>query len=278
MPHAMTCLLKDDEISFFLALAERAGKVALEMRESIVISEKTGPNDRVTTADIELSRILVEEISNRYPQDKVVSEEDTERGELTKSGRIWMIDPIDGTDSYIKNDGQYSVMIGLLIDAAPVFGFVYAPSDGISYFGGPGFGAWKLPDGGKPEQFSPLSDIGMQDPMRLMMGFRDRRRHPWIEELPQVKLIKTGSIGIKVARILENRADAFVHMSGKLKTWDTAGPVAIALANDLDVGTMDSNQLTFDLPSLMHETPVIIGRKGSVDWARHYLAPPDGAQ
>lgn len=274
----MTCLLKDDEISFFLTLVERAGKVALEMRETIDIREKTGPNDRVTTADLELSRILVEEISSRYPHDIVVSEEDTERSELPKTGRIWMIDPIDGTDSYIKNDGQYSVMIGLLVDAIPVFGFVYAPSDAISYFGGPGFGAWKRINGGEPERFPPLHGIGLQDPVRLMMGFRDRKRHPWVEALPQVKLIKTGSIGIKVARILEDRADAFVHMSGKLKTWDTAGPVAIALANDLDVGTMKSNQLSFDLPSLIHETSVIIGRKGAVDWARNYLAPPNVEQ
>jgi len=274
MRQTMTCFLKDDEISFFLELVERAGQLALTMRETVDIKEKTGPNDRVTTADLELSRIIVEAISNQYPHDTVVSEEDSERGEIPTSGRVWMIDPIDGTDNYIKNDGQYSVMIGLLVDLMPVFGFVYAPAENTCYFGGPGYGAWKKGDGQQAVQFPPLKDINLDDPMRLMMGFRDRKRHPWIEELDKVKLIRTGSIGVKVARVLEDRADAFVHMSGKLKTWDTAGPVAIALANGLDVGTIDLDELKFELPSLLHETSVIIGRKGSLKWCRHFLTAP----
>lgn len=274
MPQAMTCLLKDDEISFFLDLILRAGQLAMTMRETVEIQEKTGPNDRVTSADIELSHMIVEAISEQYPHDTVVSEEDMERGEVPQSGRVWMIDPIDGTDNYIKNDGQYSVMIGLLSDRLPVFGFVYAPAERCAWFGGTGYGAWKRMDGQAPTQFPPLTEIRLDDRVRLMMGFRDRKRHPEIEELPQVQLIRTGSIGVKVARILDNRADIFVHLSGKLKTWDTAGPAAIALANGLEVGTMDHDELQFELPSLMHNTSVVIGRKGTLEWCRHYLANP----
>lgn len=270
----MTCLLKDDEISFFLELIERAGQLALKMRETVDIQEKTGPMDRVTSADLELSRILVEEISNKYPHDIIVSEEDKEPVDAPISGRVWMIDPIDGTDNYIKNDGQYSVMIGLLMDATPVFGFVCAPAEKIIWYGGPGYGAWKKSGEDEPVRYEPQPEIAINDPMRLMMGFRDRRRHPWIEELPQVQLIKTGSIGVKVGRILDKRADSFVHMSGKLKTWDTAGPVAIALANGMDVGTMQFDELKFEFPSILHETSVLIGRKGTLKWCRHYLGSP----
>ena len=274
MPQAMTCLLKDDEISFFLELIERAGRLAVSMRATVDIREKSGPNDQVTTADLELSRILVEEISRAYPHDTVVSEEDTERGEIPQTGRVWMIDPIDGTNNYIKNDGQYAVMIGLLVDMVPVFGFVYAPADRTAYYGGPGYGAWKRADGQEPIKFEPIKELTLNDKVRLMMGFRDRKRHPWIERLPQVQLIRTGSIGIKVAWVLEGRADLFVHMAGKLKTWDTAGPGAIALANGLDVGTIDIDELKFELPSILHETSVIIGRKGSLKWCRHFLTDP----
>ncbi|MDZ4834895.1 MAG: inositol monophosphatase family protein [Candidatus Melainabacteria bacterium] len=278
MPQAMTCLLKDDEISFFLELIERAGQLTLTMRETVDIQEKTGPMDRVTSADLELSRILVEQISNKYPHDIVVSEEDSELAEVPMSGRVWMIDPIDGTDNYIKNDGQYSVMIGLLMDAKPVFGFVYAPAESASWFGGPEYGAWKKKDGEAAVQYEPLKELNPNDEMRLMMGFRDRKGHPWIETLPNVQLIKTGSIGVKVARILDNRADIFVHMSGKLKTWDTAGPAAIALANGLDVGTMDLDELKFEFPSVLHETSVVIGRKGTLEWCRHNLGSPPSAR
>ncbi|MBX3075517.1 hypothetical protein KF728_08115 [Candidatus Obscuribacterales bacterium] len=274
MPQTMTSLLKDDEISFFLELIRRAGQIAVAMRATVDIREKSGPMDQVTTADLELSRILVDEISRAYPHDTVVSEEDAELGDIPQTGRVWMIDPIDGTNNYIKNDGQYAVMIGLLIDAVPVFGFVYAPAEQTAYYGGPGFGAWKWADKADPVKFAPLETLTLEDRVRLMMGFRDRKRHPWIERLPKVQLIRTGSIGIKVAWVLEGRADLFVHMAGKLKTWDTAGPVSIALANGLDVGTIDIDELKFELPSILHETSVIIGRQGSLKWCRHFLLEP----
>jgi 3'(2'), 5'-bisphosphate nucleotidase len=274
MSQAMTCLLKEDEIAHLLDQIQKAGQIALTMRATVDIHEKTGPNDRVTTADLELSRILVKELSELYPNDTVVSEEDAERGDIPQSGRVWMIDPIDGTDNYIKNDGQYSVMVGLLVDTVPVFGFVYAPAEHASFYGGPGYGAWKRTDGQEPTKFKPLKEIQFEDRIRLMMGFRDRKRHPWIEDLPKVELIRTGSIGVKVARVLEDRADVFVHMSGKLKTWDTAGPVALALGNGLDVGTIDLDELRFELPSILHETSVIIGRRGALKWCRHFLTGP----
>lgn len=266
-----TCHLKNDEIEFLLELVERAGRVALAMRESVDIQEKTGPHDKVTSADLELSRILVEEMSQRFPKDTIVSEEDAERGEVPTTGRVWMIDPIDGTESYIRNDGQYSVMVGLLADGIPVFGFVNVPVEKLTYFGGPDYGCWKLMEDGTKYRFDAVPELNIDGLVKVIMGFRDRKRHPWIEELEQVQLIKTGSIGVKVARILERRADLFVHMSGKLKMWDTAGPVAIALAGSLEVGTMQTDDLKFELPNLIHETSVIIGRKGAINWCRKFL-------
>jgi hypothetical protein len=50
--------------------------------------------------------------------------------------------------------------------------------------------------------------------------------------------------------------------------------VAIALGNQLDVGTMEEDELKFELPDLIHNTSVIIGRRKALDWCRHYLAEP----
>ena len=94
-------------------------------------------------------------------------------------------------------------------------------------------------------------------------------------ELEHVDLIKTGSIGLKVARILEGQADVMVHLSGRLKTWDTAGPAAIALGGNLEVGTLKSAELCFPLPKLMHEEEVIMGRSGCLSWCKSRLVKPE---
>lgn len=273
--------LTEDDIMFVRALMEGAGQIAVDMRDSIEIKTKTGPLDQVTSADIRLSEIIVTSLQSRYPKDLVISEEDfdgTSRPvpshESSPSGRVWMVDPIDGTNNYIKGEGEYSVMIGLLIEGKPVFGFVFAPFWNVMYFGGEGYGAWRQEGTDDPRQFDALARLELTEATRLMMGTRDRKRHPWVEQLPQVEIVKTGSIGIKVARILEQHADLFVHLSGQLKKWDTAGPVAIALAGGLDVGTMSDDSLEFPSESMLHETPVIIGREGALAWCRKYITAP----
>lgn len=271
--------LTHDDIVFVNELTQEAGIIAAKMRDGVEIQEKTGPEDRVTAADFELSRLLVKALTNRFPEDTIVSEEDDVHSSSAKSSRVWLIDPIDGTDNYIKNDGQWSVMVGLVVDLKPVFGWVFAPANMTIYYGGPGYGAWKKQLNNDPIRFEPLPHLDQEDQARVIMGYRDRTSHPWVKEHPKVVLVKGGSIGLKVAKVLEGSADIFVHLSGKLKTWDTAGPAAVALGNVLDVGTLDHDVLAFPEDTVLHAVPVVMGRPGSLHWCRKYLrAQAQGAR
>jgi 3'(2'), 5'-bisphosphate nucleotidase len=241
------------------------------MREGVKIEEKSGPDDHVTAADCALSQLLMKSLGERFPNDKIVSEEEDAKEGLTN--RVWLIDPIDGTDNYIRNDGQWSVMIGLLVDLKPVFGWVFAPANMTNYFGGPVYGAWKQQFKSEPVRFEPLPRLDENADARVIMGYRDRKSHPWVTKHPKVTMVKTGSIGLKVAKVLEKDADIFVHLSAKLKTWDTAGPAAVALGGGLDCGSLDNDELIFPGQSVLHETTVIMGRPGSLAWTRKYFSP-----
>lgn len=278
--------LDNDEIDFVRRLAEECGRLAISMRDSIEIREKTGPDDPVTSADTALSKIIVAELSSRFEGDQVISEEDRTHPTAVASSRVWLIDPIDGTKNYIKGNGQYSVMIGLLVDCKPVFGFVCEAEAGKCYYGGPGYGAFVRYGQGKVDSIGEQSALytdstdstdspDSSSSVRVIMGTRDRKRNPWIEEIDSVEVIKTGSIGLKVARILEGEADIMIHLSGKLKTWDTAGPAAIALGGNLEVGTLSGPDLDFPLPKLVHNEAVIMGRGGSLNWCRRKLTDPN---
>lgn len=269
----MTTILGENQIQSVLDLACSAGRLAMEMRNDISIEEKTGPKDLVTSADLALSELIVKTLTQEFPNTGIVSEEDPDI-RIDKE-LIWVIDPIDGTQNYILQDGQYSVMIGLLQSLKPVFGCVFEPVHNNLYYGVPGMGAWKIKPGTNEKSkllANKNNDIFNQDTSlsktRLMMGHRDRKKHPWIEDLEYVNFVQFGSIGLKVARILENKADLFVHLAGKLKVWDTAAPSAIAIAAGLEVGTMNEDTLSFPLPEVFHRHPVIIGRKGSLNWCR----------
>ncbi len=267
-----THTLEDDDIRYVTELTQEAGRLAIEMRSGVSIREKTGPQDIVTAADLALSKLIVERLTSRFRHDLVVSEEDEVHEREGSARRVWLVDPIDGTDNYVANDGQYSVMIGLLEDCKPTYGWVYAPALKTMYYGGPGACAWKQAENGQPIAYRELKPpLNAEQKARVMMGFRDRKNNPWVITHPQVTLIKAGSIGIKVAKVLDNEADLFVHLSGKLKTWDTAGPAAIALGGFLEVGGMTADELIFPLPAVRQTTSVIIGRPGALAWSRRYL-------
>ena len=86
------------------------------MADGIEPRFKTGPDDQVTEADIAISELLSQAIRERFTDDCVISEEDEEHRFDENARRVWLIDPIDGTQNYILQDGQYCVMLGLLID------------------------------------------------------------------------------------------------------------------------------------------------------------------
>jgi len=266
--------LSNEDIENIGCLAEQAGQLAMAMRDGVDISHKATIDDKVTGADKALSKLITSAIKERFPDDCVISEEDDEHHHvLTQTApqkRVWMIDPIDGTQNYILGDGQYCVMIGLIIDLLPVFGWVYEPHSNILYFGGPDYGSFRR-CGDKVERIENLAAIDPLAKARLAMGSRDRKKHYWIDKLAVVDLVKVGSIGLKVARILDREADVFAHLSCKLKTWDTAGPAAIALGAGLEVGGMDVDQLLYPLPDFLHNTSIIMGRPGSLAWCRNHL-------
>lgn len=270
-------VLSDEDVSYVCDLVEKAGHLALSMREGVEVSCKGSPDDKVTGADVALSEMLTEALSQRFAGDCIVSEEHAEYLFERSLDRVWMIDPIDGTQNYILDDGQYCVMVGLLIDLKPYFGWVYEPHSACLYWGGPDYGAFKRKYGRaeSTESISHPQAIDCQASARLLMGSRDRKKHPWVKELDRVNLVKIGSIGLKVVRILDNEADVFIHLSRKLKTWDTAAPAALALGAGLEVGGIEEDSLLFPLPEIIHDTSVIMGRPGSLSWCRENLIEPN---
>jgi 3'-phosphoadenosine 5'-phosphosulfate (PAPS) 3'-phosphatase len=244
------------------------------MREGVGVHTKSGPQDFVTDADLKLSKTIKSALTQRFPDDLVISEEDYAEGAAIPARvnkRVWLIDPIDGTMNYIKQDGQYSSMIGLLLDGHPFYGWIYQPTTATLFSGGPGAGAWKTRDAGAPIRYKDSDSLTQHNPMRLMLGWGDRKRNAWIVSLPDIQPVPSESMGLKIVKIFENEADFFLSLSGRVKLWDTAAPAALALGGGLDVGTVDGKALPFPIPDVQHGTSVIIGRPGSIAWALKHV-------
>jgi myo-inositol-1(or 4)-monophosphatase len=121
-----------------------AGPIALEyFRHSMAIDDKR-PGvyyDPVTEADKRIEMLIRERLSARFPDHRIVGEEHGDSGEGTT---YWIIDPIDGTRSFISGMPTWGILLGLVVDGKAVAGIMHQPFTGETFLAdGPGAASYR---------------------------------------------------------------------------------------------------------------------------------------
>ena len=104
-----------------------AGKLSLELRVKGLTEHIKKDKTPVTNGDIEVNKIILENLKKLTPNIPIVSEETAENKNLNLE-TFWLVDPIDGTYDYINNLEEFTINAGLIINKNPVAGLIYAPS------------------------------------------------------------------------------------------------------------------------------------------------------
>lgn len=153
--------LSDDEsLAIFLdRLADAAAKVIMpHFRASTEVTNKaTAHFDPVTAADRDAEAAMRQLIAATYPEHGIVGEE--YGPERADARFVWVLDPIDGTRSFITGLPVWGTLIGLLEDGKPRLGMMAQPFTG-ERFAGDGRRAWYTgPGGPKPLATRPASSL-----------------------------------------------------------------------------------------------------------------------
>lgn len=211
-------------------LAREAGEVILRIYATDFPVDYKAKDDPVTEADRLASRVIVEGLRRDFPNDMVVSEEEPIATLASVPDRVWYVDPLDGTQEFIKRNGEFAVMIGLAVDGRPKVGVVFRPVT-VELFGGiVGQGAWLGTNEGK----RPLRVSGEIDPSRLRLvasrSHHDHRVDEVRRRLGISEESRIGSVGIKVGLLVTRQADIYLEPSSMTKAWDSCAPEAILQA------------------------------------------------
>jgi len=95
------------------------------------ISTKTGPNDLVTQADLDVEEHLKRVLPDMLTGSVFIGEEGVSSGEISldtlkdTSSPIWIADPVDGTYNFVHGKREFAVMLALIIDGTPQYGWIY---------------------------------------------------------------------------------------------------------------------------------------------------------
>jgi myo-inositol-1(or 4)-monophosphatase len=188
--------------------------------------------EAVTDADRASQRFIVSELKTRFPTDGFVGEENETGDAITfesvdPKGRVWVIDPIDGTNNFVAGLGNFAVCIGLLVVGNPALGVVFDVTRNQMYSAAAGQGAWL--DGRRVHALTtPL------DESSLLMSTSNLSYPtgcpPWaVRWISQTdwKIRMLGSAAVEAVSVAAGVAHGAVTVNGKL--WDVVAPAAIVL-------------------------------------------------
>lgn len=146
------------ELDFGVRLAKKAGAIMREYfdRDDVGTTWKED-NTPLTLADTAINQLIIEEIKAAYPEDGVMGEEASYE---TERSRVWVVDPIDGTQSFDLKSPTSTFCLGLTIDREPVVGIVHDPFIDNMYVAAKGAGAFL--NSGRLDPSSPAKDISQQ--------------------------------------------------------------------------------------------------------------------
>lgn len=123
--------------------AEEAGRLArrfFEDRETLLIEAK-GPQDLVSAADREVEALIRREIERDFPEDRVLGEEFGDSGGDAATG--WVVDPIDGTQNFLRGIPQFVVSIAYRAKGESRVGVIHDPNAGETFWATIGGGAFR---------------------------------------------------------------------------------------------------------------------------------------
>lgn len=239
-----------EELNAARELCERAGEVLLDHYSRAPSIEWKGPDDPVTSADREASRLIVREIAARFPADGILCEEERDDGSRLEKTRVWIIDPMDGTKEFIEHRDEFAVMIGLAVDSVPVVGAVYQPLRRKLYYAAQNRGAFlQTGSGTQPLRVSADTDADLL--VAAVSRSHDSPRGRLIRERLQVaKVIRSGSCGLKVGLVCEGVAHLYTSLGPGTKQWDTCAPEAILREAGGRMSSTRNIPLAYNAPDL----------------------------
>jgi myo-inositol-1(or 4)-monophosphatase len=222
------------DLQYAVELARGAGKIVLDHYGNVERLTKTHTmttSEAVTDADRASQRFIVAGVRRRYESDGIIGEENDTGSAITfecpdPAGRVWVIDPIDGTNNFVAGLGAFAVCIGLLKAGQPVVGVVYDVTRDQMYTAAKGHGAWL--DGKRLSvNPNPMSDSSVVMLTSNLLD-KDGKCPPfptrWLSQT-NWKIRILGSAALEAVQVGAGVAQAAITMNGKL--WDVAAPAAI---------------------------------------------------
>ena len=211
-----------------VSVSKAAGERILELFQPDVAVTNKQDDTPLTVADLAANEIIITALTDADPALPVITEESCpESHEERRSwSTYWLVDPLDGTREFIKQNGEFSVNIALVHQGVPLLGVVHAPVLDLTYWASKGAGAWKQLADDPARQITVRT--APQDKLTVALGWSSRFGEElscFLRNLGEYHELRMGA-ALKSCLVAEGRADIYACL-GPTGEWDTAAAQCI---------------------------------------------------
>jgi 3'(2'), 5'-bisphosphate nucleotidase len=220
----------ESDVDLAVRLAVQAGRLLVDLREQLA-DDGAFHWQVMDAGDAASQRFIEDELGRVRPEDALLSEEGLEDPRRFAGGRVWIVDPLDGTREYGEpGRHDWAVHVALWHDDHFVAGAVSLPALDLVLATDP----------------PPVVPVPGRARPRLITS---RSRAPYAAVLVANALecdaVRLGSAGAKAMAVVLGEADIYVH-DGGMYQWDSAAPAAVAEAAGLHVSRLDGSPIVYN--------------------------------
>ncbi len=229
---------ESDLLKLAVKAAIKAGEAIREIYATDFSVEQKEDQSPLTLADKKSHEIILDMLHETGIP--VLSEEGKHLDYIQRAswGKLWIVDPLDGTKEFVKKNGEFTVNIALVKGSTPVLGVVYVPVLGDLYYSSESAGAYKMEDvfdiqtvGSLNGEKLPLSRYNERD-IFVAVGSRSHSSDETkkyldrlSEENGRIQILSKGS-SLKLCMVAEGAADVYPRFAPTME-WDTAAGHAV---------------------------------------------------
>jgi myo-inositol-1(or 4)-monophosphatase len=240
----------------------QAGQLALSLFRTELKHWIKGASSPVSEADIAVNDLMESTLRSATPDYGWLSEESVDDEARLGKRLVWIVDPIDGTRSYLAGREDWCVSAALVENASPVLAAVFAPASDEFFFAIRGRGATRnsLPivaTGGTEMDFSRIAG---PKPLveRLNPAGGEITLHPRI-----------GSLALRLCRVAQGNLDA-AFAGGQSRDWDLAAANLIVQEANGRMTTLSGDTILYNRPEVAHGVLVAAGRDRHASIVSHF--------
>ena len=254
------------DTTLLIDTVREAGALARSMFRTELRNWTKGASSPVSEADIAANDLIESRLRSATPEYGWLSEESVDDESRLGKPLVWIVDPIDGTRSYLAGREDWCVSVALVEGDSPVLAAVFAPVTEEFFFAARGGGAFRndLPVHATAGTELDFSRIAGPKPLveRLNRGPGEISLYPRI-----------GSLALRLCRVAEGRLDA-AFAGGQSRDWDLAAANLIVQEANGNMTALSGDTILYNRREVTHGVLVAAGRDRHASIVEHFRNRP----